>query len=330
MTDIGLWTVLPASVTAVASGAVALLSLRQARSTGRQLAELTHDLEERQAENNARRDYAYEARKRLYAECEPLLFQGLELADSAQRRVHSLARSCREGNLRPDGSGWLAREDYYLHSSIYTLLAPLTTFKILQRKLTRVDLSLEPDLRRQYEIFRTAFDAFTDDHQLAALDPPLNYDPDRDEASGCDPDELRAAVPAVYRRQGYYRGTLDQIVEAMISTDGGQRCKSFGEFLVDLREADGQAGRMATEIRFLLLQFHPVRAPVLWRLLITQYFIYQSLSDTGPGAGQLSKHPSAADLAGLAWTDDDAVVWRDVDAAHLYARTKLEQVRRRL
>ena len=32
-------------------------------------------LEAEQAEQNARRDYEYEARKRLYHECEPLLFQ---------------------------------------------------------------------------------------------------------------------------------------------------------------------------------------------------------------------------------------------------------------
>lgn len=38
----------------------------------------------------ARRDYEYEARKRLYQECEPILFQFSELYESALRRIYAI------------------------------------------------------------------------------------------------------------------------------------------------------------------------------------------------------------------------------------------------
>src|SRR3954454_13697589 len=45
-----------------------------------ELAKLTSALESERDAGKARRDYEYVARKRLYAECEPLLFQALELS----------------------------------------------------------------------------------------------------------------------------------------------------------------------------------------------------------------------------------------------------------
>ena len=40
--------------------------------------------------------------------------------------------------------GWLSFPNYYMLSTIYHLLAPLATFKILQSRLTAVDLELDP------------------------------------------------------------------------------------------------------------------------------------------------------------------------------------------
>lgn len=333
MTRVELWGVTPAIIAAVASGVVALISLHHARQTSRELAKLAHTLDEQRAESSARRDYIYEARKRLYAECEPLLFQGLELADNAQRRVQSLARSCRDGKLLKDGSGWLAREDYYLHSSIYALLAPLTTYKILQRKLTRVDMSLEPDIRTQYEVFRVAFDAFTDDHQLAALEPRLEYDPELDNTERVEAEDLILKFPAVYQKQGYYRGTLDQIIEAMVLVEGGnQRCKSFGEFLADLQDPQSAAGKFALQIRTLLLRFHPIRTPVLWRLLIAQFYLYQYLVVfEGTDKSQFPSRPSEREIAWLDWDNGNHFAASlQVEVGYRYAVGKLNDIRSRL
>jgi hypothetical protein len=102
---------------------------------------LTKRLDEEGRERDARRDYEYEAKKRLYEQCEPLLFQALELSESARDRVVSLARSARRDDIRPDGSGWLATPGYYFKSTAYWLMAPMTTFKILQGRLTSIDLA---------------------------------------------------------------------------------------------------------------------------------------------------------------------------------------------
>ena len=75
------------------------------------------------------------------------------------------------------GSGWLAGPGYYFRSTVCFLLAPMTSFKILQRRLTVIDLSLEPRLRTQYEllklIFRIATEAMVtmpSDEDIALLD----------------------------------------------------------------------------------------------------------------------------------------------------------------
>jgi hypothetical protein len=329
MTQVEVWGILPAIVAAAASIVVALVSLRQTRHTSRDLAELTHSLDEERAESNARRDYIYEARKRLYTECEPLIFQGLELADNAQRRVQSLARSCREEKVLADGSGWLAREDYYLHSSVYSLLAPLTTYKILQRKLTRIDMSVEPDIRTQYEVFRAAFDVFTDDYQLAAIAPQLEYDPERADTECINTEDLAEKHFSVYKKQGYYRGTLDQIIEAMILVeDGNQRCKSFGEFLADLQKTESATGRVERQIRTLLLHFHPLRTPVLWRLLIAQFYLYRYLiAYSGANKRASLPEPSEREFAWLDWGDGNYSASRlQVEAGHWYAAEKLKEI----
>ena len=61
-------------------------------------------LREVEAERDARRDYEYEARKRLYSEIQPLLFQLKELSESAYRWVMSLARTAQQDQL-----SWLSR-----------------------------------------------------------------------------------------------------------------------------------------------------------------------------------------------------------------------------
>ena len=55
----------------------------------RSLAALTSALREKEATTKARQDYEYEALKRLYTECEPLLFQFFELAEDAESRVRA-------------------------------------------------------------------------------------------------------------------------------------------------------------------------------------------------------------------------------------------------
>jgi hypothetical protein len=282
------------------------------RQTGRDLATLNARLAEERAARDARRDYEFEARKRLYAECEPLLFQALELAEEARRRVESLARSARGGYLQPDGSGWLERPGYFYKSTAYMLLAPITSYKILQRRLTTVDLGLEPRLRTQYELLKLIFLSFTRDFDLAGQDPKLPYTPDEADPGEPGRHELLRDNPQVFWRQGLYRGIVDMIGEALVVSDEangagpGSRAKSLGEFWVELPEAKSSLGRLAGEIEALLQGFHPVRKPVLWRVLVAQHRLYDVFLATKrsqTGSLELGVPPEES-FAALEWRHD--------------------------
>ncbi len=77
------------------------------------LAILNSKLSEQQAEQDANRDYEYEAKKRLYRECEPLIFQLIEASETALSHIKGMA-------ARGKGSdGSTFREEYYLKTTMY-------------------------------------------------------------------------------------------------------------------------------------------------------------------------------------------------------------------
>jgi hypothetical protein len=262
-------------VAAIVAGMVKL------RSDDR-ITRLSKRLDEEGRERDARRDYEYEAKKRLYEQCEPLLFQALELAESARDRVVSLARSARNGVIKPDGRGWLAAPGYYFTSTAYWLLAPMTTFKLLQGRITSVDLGLEPRLHEQYELLKVLYLSFTNDFDLARAEPQLQYEPDRTDPGERGRERLLAESPQVYARQGLYRGTLEVIVGAFIHREPAgvtsvARCKTFGEFLAEFEDRNSEIYAIRGELDALFRGFHPARKPVLWRVMVTQALLYEEL-----------------------------------------------------
>lgn len=182
----------------------------------RDLEQLRSELGEASAERNARRDYEYDARKKLYAEYEPLLFQLIEQSENAYYRVLSLARTAREGDLSPEGGGWLKRPGYYMRSTIYKLLAPIALFKIIQRNLTFVDLSVDPGISANYTLAKVLYLTFTCDFELAALSSPaLKYEPHADVANN-----RRNENPQQFWRQGIPLGCLDNVLhDCMLTND---------------------------------------------------------------------------------------------------------------
>ena len=277
--------VVVALVTALGSLVVAIISQVMSRRSSKSLALLNAQLEEQAKTDDARRDYVYEAKKRLYAECEPLLFQTIELAEAARIRIKSLARTARHNDIRPDGSGWLDGPGYYFTSTAYQLLAPMTSFKILQRRLTAIDLNLEPDIRRQYEMLKLLFYSFGSDFDIADVEPKLPYDPDAADPGEPDRDRLLASQPQVYARQGLYRGSLDIVVESLLCADDGksedesrrfERCMTFGEFLTAFDKRGSKIDAIRPELDELFLGFHPQTRPVLWRVLVGQALLYDA------------------------------------------------------
>lgn len=308
--------VLVAIVTAGASFLVAIFSAAVAIRSQKTATILSDQLQERRAERDARRDYVYAAKQRLYGECDPVIFEALELAENARRRVVSLARAARHGDLSVDGSGWLAGPGYYFRSTAFYLLTPATSYKILQRRLTAFDLALEPRLQFQYELLKLAFNSYTFDHDLSGIDPKLKYDPDSVYPGAPRGEQLLNEAPQVYRRQGLYLGIVDQIADALVTkADGAYRCKSLGEFWLELDDPKSKLGRLADEIIDLYRGFHPVSAPILWRVLVAQYLIYGSLLRTRAVSGQDEGGPrvpseAAAILPQPNVNDIKALDWR--------------------
>jgi hypothetical protein len=307
-------SIVAAIIAAVASLVVAIVT---AVFTRRQSIALK-ELEAAQAEDNARIAYNYEARKRLYAVCEPLLFQAMEQAEDARSRICSLAKAARTGNLMADGAGWLARSDgYYFKSTVYSLLAPITTFSILQRRLTTIDLGLDETVRAKYEMLKLVFFSFSKDWEIAEYggdSGKLEYDRNRTDPGEPGREELLRDSPQRYAPQGLYRGMIYVVAEALISKAGEsakgsdpalapERCMTFGEFQREWDRAESELSspvasapdRLPFQSRTqsamvpvfdslveLFADFHPERKPVLWRVLLSQHLLYRALSGDKP------------------------------------------------
>lgn len=263
-------------------------------------------IDREQKDRDALRAYRFEARKRLYEQCEPLLFQLAEAAENARGRIHGLARSCRDGHLSEDGTGWLHVADgYFFLSTMYRLLAPAAVFHMLRRRLTSVDLGVDVRIKAQYDLARVLYRSFRDDHDLAEQKPLIDY-------------------PQAKRQQGVLWGKLDNALEAMTPLDkeGAPQLISFGRFEALYKEPEGEPLR---ELGYLLVGFHPKTHPVLWRMLLAQAQIYETLIAIHRSHGD--EPELSTDLRGPQHTK---IAWRkdghdkaDVDAARRYIENQL-------
>jgi hypothetical protein len=252
------------------------LDAELSRKTQNELQKSEAVLTEAQAKKQARLDYEYEARKRLYHECEPLVFELLEFAENAADRIRGLARAARQGDL----PGWLSEEgdDYYIASTMYYLLAPVAVFKLMRRRLTIVDMTLDQNIATQYQLAKQIAWSFADDFDFAwgLKVCELKYTPN-------DPawKTLRPGNEEQYWRQGLPYGRLDNAVESLIvrihEPDGGLRVMGFGEFESELHKKDSTVGQAFTIVRDLFTSFHPAKRPVLWRVLVTQVHLYTAI-----------------------------------------------------
>jgi len=277
--------VVAALITAGVSLLVALLSLwwsrknqdalaKHKRKNQEALAELQHRYQTETAERDARRDYEYAARKRLYDQCEPLLFQLAEASGAALSQIEAIADRARAGNLGTDG--WLSKDGYFLKATIYWTLLPSAIYKLIARRLTIVDLRVDERVHAHYVLARAIYYSNTHDDLLARLsDPPLKYTP---YAKGWR--EKRLETPHTYYRQGFTPGRLDNTLEEMITTNGAEdaRVLSFGRFeekLKGVQDTDVSTGLGVA--RDMFFGFHPASRPILWRTLVAQAVLHTCL-----------------------------------------------------
>ena len=255
---------------------------------------LEDTLAEARAERDAQRDYVYEARKRLYTEFQPLLFQLIELCESAQNRILNLAESARGGHLGPDAPGWLDGYGYYLNSTTHRLLAPLVMVRLAQRRLTLVDLSVDPQVRFQYAMAKQLRATWMESWELAESEPAIRYAPHDPQAS-----RRAHAEPQVYARQHVVAGYLDQAIDALIVRhDTTDRCMTYGEFEDAINEPRSPLRDRTEEFAALFVGFHPQTRPVLWRTLLAQAHVYEALIrsfDAAEGDAAESAGPTPAE-----------------------------------
>ncbi len=236
----------------------------------RQVEILRGSIADRNSAANARRDYEYDALKRLYTDVEPLLFQLHEALDEAHNRVASLCRSARAGRLGEAGTSWIRGDGYYLRSTMYKLALPVAYLRLIQPKITFVDLSLDASIYMRYLLLKLYCQTFTDDFRFAGVAPPLSYDPNNDQWR-----QLREAYPPVYQRQGLVVGNVENIAAALV-VEG--RAKLFSEFELALDSKAG--GGNLDGLIYLFRGFSPGTRPVLARMLIAQGYLTKLIVST--------------------------------------------------
>jgi hypothetical protein len=266
---------------------------------------LRSTLGEQGKEKDARRDYEYEARKRLYDQVEPVRFHLHEALEEAHYRVRSLARTSRSGNLGTGKENWLGGYGYYLRSTIYKLFLPVVYFRLLHARMTFTDFNLDRDIALQYGLLKLYVRSFTDDFEFAALKPKLPYDPNHG-----DWERLAVKDPAAFSRQALVLGDLECIADILITREDGQtRALQFGEFemLLEAKRDDENL----QEVLKLFTGFSPVRKPVLSRLLLVQACFaklilstYESVTEPVQLSARLDELVADPELvSALAWSD---------------------------
>jgi hypothetical protein len=287
---------------ALTSLIVSVVTAAVAYGSNRRIAQLEDRLTEARSERAAWRDYVYEARKRLYSDFQPVLFQMVERCDGALNRIRDgMAAGAREKRiLWPSrlGEGWI-NDPYHMISTTWDLLTPLAFFRIGQQKLTGLDLSVDPVIRWQYRLAKELYATWALGNELAAQEPALPYNDEE---------------PA--QRQHLLTGHLENVIDCLIRADESGRlsCIRFGEFYDTFQRMDPELDESLIYMTYPLTNFHPQRKPVLWRVLITQAHLYMAIIKTFEGSHDGDPHlihPVDAltpdDWNAFDWRSDDLV-----------------------
>jgi hypothetical protein len=282
------------------------------RRLEKQKAELQKEIEQvkggivdRSSAQAARREYEYDARKRLYSEIEPLFFQLYESVEECYFRILSLARTSRQGHLGIHEGSWVRDRGYYLLSTAYKLILPSVVYRLIQRRMTFIDLKLDEVLRVRYLLLKNLVHSFADPFDFAELRPSLPYEPDWEDLA------LQKKNPAVSRPQGLVKGDLENLIdELIIKDDETLRPLFFGEFekhLLTQKEKDNYSETLVA----LYTGFTPHTDPILARMLIAQaclchllmttYRNYKGIQDLRREFEVFSNSRDV--LAQLQWTD---------------------------
>jgi hypothetical protein len=287
---------------------------RAQNDTARDLADLTSRLSRENDAAKAKQDYEYEARKRLYADLYPLTYQLGTTAFNALHRLMNLALAAREGYLAEGKDNWLTgRDPYYFTSTVHSLIAPLAVYELMTRKLTSLDLRLDPDLHLQQHLALRSYLAMRSDFDLVdPRFPPVAFGPDKNAYA---PPETRPDTPPAELtqrwawRQGLYSGQISQAVDAVLKVeDKAVRVLTYAEFAKALGGADLRArvdpggaaraiSRAMQPMSDMLMDFHPARRPITWRVFLAQGACLRAIAAAQAGLSTPAEILSAARYA---------------------------------
>jgi hypothetical protein len=303
------------------------------RKTQTELQKSQAAITEVQAEQQSRRDYQHEARKRLYHEFEPLIFELMESSENATDRIRGIARSARRGDL----PGWFLSNEYYIASTMYYLIVPVAVYKLMRRRLTAVDLRLDSNIATLYRFTKQIAWCFTDDFALAKDKnlPQLSLDYTPNDRSWEERRREGETGEKKFWRQGIPYGRLDNAAECLIvreyEPDGDLRIVSFGEFESEWHKAGSNTQRTFAIVQDVFTGFHPRTRPVLWRILIAQAHLYYAIlrfhqqTQTVNDMVVINSVP-AEDRGRYRWTEEaDEQEWRDLEAAFCMAEAYFQK-----
>jgi hypothetical protein len=223
-------------------------------------------LEKQQREDDAWRTYTFDARTRLYKELGPLLFSLVEACDELQWRVRGIAGRAAEGPDDGDDRRFKPGSDYML-STLYRLMAPVAITRLVQDRLTLVDLAVDPAVDRIYSLAKLMRRTWNAGPDLARW-RGLPYRPVHD---GRTPETAKQHVNL---------RAVDRLAEQLVPASqraGDGTLLRYSSFLENY-QGDGAADRPAAEpFERLFDRFHPDRRPVLWQLLCTEALLAASI-----------------------------------------------------
>jgi len=267
-------TAIATTVSAILTGMFSIFLKKRADAYLETLkSEQTQILEKMKAElalenkmRGARIDYEYDARKRLYNEVEPVLFSAHLAASSLRGRLWPFVERIREGKISQDSEKTWMRDSYYQESTAYRLFLPMIHHRLLSRKMSQLDFTLEPLIGRKFMVLGIFPDIFTAHFDLARVSKhEIPYDPYAavTQAEG-------DADPGKYLFQGLVRGEVERLISLMVVGEPShERPIEWFQFEQQLNLKGSELDKAYAPVRKLLSRFHPETHPVLWRILVS-------------------------------------------------------------
>ncbi len=209
---------------------------------------ISYFLSVKKGEKDARRDYEYDARKQLYENYEPYMFQFHQLCEEAYQRIADLAK-----NLREERRGLLQDNSVYIINTVYRILTPLAMFRVMEQRLTKYDLELDKQIKNEYLFAKALYNILRNSKLIVSSNQENISD--------------KKAVPKEKPSEAIHLAEIEKMTEALLQNKGGQSDKiriiSLAEF-TDLNDK-----KPFYKICKLFVNFNPNTSLVFWTNLLS-------------------------------------------------------------